>query len=430
MTDISQQLGDGVSEAGESVLKYIFLHDAKRKKKYNLFGAFLELNIYEDLFSPCLSGTVTIVEAFNLISEIPILGDELLEIEYYTPYLGANVNSTKKTFHVTKIDQREHNSDKMNMYVLHFVSMEGVIDIGTKISRSFEGNASEVVQKIYNKELNVGEEIEIDDANNKIEFVSPFWSPFKCINYAASHCLYPNSKIVVPNYLFYQTTKKYKLKSLSNLFKQQPISDYYFDKNPARRRLWDGTSTKDIKREYETIKELYFIQSQDYIKNTLQGSLGHTVFGVDLLRKQFKAKTYQVDQDFNKTDHLDKYYPYSPGAVMNPTGYIERAVTTNDNTDDVLTKRISLLGQLETFKLDIYVPGRSDMEVGMTVNFIMNEFREVDDLEKKGADRSDPYYSGKYLVTAIQHRITQTRHFMMMQIVKDSVKTELKIGEP
>lgn len=434
MSEISKILGAGASEAGEVILKHIFLHDAKRRMKYNLFGTFLELDIYEDLFSPCLSGTITIVESFNLISSIPILGDEMLEVEYYTPYIGETV-TVKKLFFITKVDQRDHGGDKKNIYVLHFISKEGIVDITSKISKAYEGNASDIVRSIYNTELNIGEAVEIDDSDNKIKFVSPYWSPFKCINFAASRCLFPNSRIIVPNYLFYQTTKKFKLKSLSNLFVQNTISDYYFDKNPARTHLVDGTSTRDIAREYQTIKELYFQQSQNYIENTINGATGHKVFGVDILRKQFNTKTYQVDQDFNKTTHLEQFSPYSPELVVTPDGLIERKTVSNqvfngiyDISDEILAKRISLLGQLETIKLDVYVPGRADIEVGMLVNFIMNQFRETDDSEKTSADTSDPYYSGKYLITAIQHRITQTRHFMMMQIVKDSVKSEFKIG--
>lgn len=433
MASIAKALGDGVSIAGELSLKRIFIHDAKRLKKYNIYAAFLEMDIYEDIFSSCLSGTITIVEATNLIFEIPLLGDEMLEIEYSTPSLEST-DTIKKTFSITKVDQREHGGDKKNVYVLHFISKEGLIDLNSKISRSYEGNPHEIVKKIFNTELKVNDEVEVDDSDGKIKFISPYWSPFKCINYATSRCMTPNTKSIAPNFLFYQTMKKFKLKSLSNLFSQQSFTTYFFDKNPARAQGVNLTSVPDIDRQYSSIKELYFINSQDYIDNISNGSLSHKVYGVDLLRKNFSTKTYRIDRDFAKSSHLDKFPIISPEAVISDHGLFQMRTTSPqlfdgiaDKADDLLVKRISLLGQLDLFKLDIVVPGRTDIEVGMVVDFELNQFRETDD-EEKLEKKIDPYYSGRYLITAIQHRLTQTRHLMTMQIVKESTPNEFKIG--
>jgi len=433
MPSIAKLLGDGVSIAGELSLKRILIHDAKRLKKYNIYAAFLEMDIYEDIFSSCLSGTVTIVESNNLIFEIPLLGDELLEIEYSTPSLEST-DTIKKTFSITKVDQREHGGDKKNVYVIHFISNEGLIDLNSALSRSYEGNPHDIVKRIFNAELKINDPIEVDDSDGKIKFVSPYWSPFECINYATSRCLAPNTKTITPNFLFYQTTKKFKLKSLSTLFAQEPYMNYFFDKNPARSHGVNNTSVPDIDREYSSIKELYFINSQDYIDNISNGSLSHRVYGVDLLRKNFSTKTYKIDTDFRKTPHIEKYPIISPDAIISDYGLFQRRTTSpqlfdgvNDNADDLLVKRVSLLGQLDLFKLDIIVPGRTDIEVGMIVNFELNQFRETDS-EEKLDKKIDPYYSGRYLITAIQHRLTQTRHLMTMQIIKESTPNEFKIG--
>ena len=38
--------------------------------------------------------------------------------------------------------------------------------------------------------------------------------------------------------------------------------------------------------------------------------------------------------------------------------------------------------------------------------------------DKRG---SEDYYNGKYLITAIMHRITGKKHLMIMQVAKESV---------
>lgn len=426
----STQPSPGLEAAGGIILNKVRLIDSRRHQQHNLWGMFLELNIYEDLFSPCLSGTITIVEAFNLISGVPILGDETLVVEFVTPMLVPDHVITKE-FHITKVDSRAHGGTSKNVYVLHFISKEAVTDLQVGVSKAYSGNAHDIVKQIFNKELRRVDDLEVDDADNKIKFISPYWSPIKCINYAAARCLAPNSQVATPNYLFYQTLKKFKLKSLSTLFKQTVAMDYYFDKNAARDPISDGTSTRDVQKEFGRAKEMYFIQSQDYINNTLSGALSHKVYSVDLLRKKVSSKNYNIGKDFGKTPHLDPYPIFPIHAVIEDGGLSEHRVIGpqtfggfDDKADDILAKRISLLGQLDLFKIDLVVPGRTDLECGMTVNFHLASFREMlpDDANK---EILDPYYSGKYLITAIQHKITQSQHWMVIQISKESSPKEI-----
>ena len=429
----NQIIEPGISKAGDLELRNVWLVDSSRStpKRYNIWAMMVELNVFEDIFSPSISGSMVLVEAFNLISGIPILGDEIIVLEYTTPTLPKE-EVINKEFYITKVGQRV-SGDKKNVYELHFTSREAVLDLTTRISRAYSGNAHDIVKNIISQEFKI-KNAEVEEADNKIKFVSAYWSPFKCINYAASRCLFPSSKIVTPNYLFYQTMKRYKLKSLSSLFKQEPFETYYFDKNPARDRLPDGTSTRDIGKEYQRVKEMYFMASQDRIDNTLSGALGHKVYGVNLLRKNFKEKTYQIDKDFANTTHLDKYPIFPINGILRNTGLLEGRLTApelfdgiGDKADDILAKRISLLGQLDLFKMDLVVPGRTDIEVGMVVEFNLTDSRELDPEKDRGKLPFDPYYSGRYLITAIQHRINQTTHEMIMQIVKESSKTEIKL---
>jgi hypothetical protein len=424
----TQALGTGVSKAGELSLTKIWLYDTQRMTKINLWAAFLELDLYEDIFSPSLSGTITIVDGFNLISNLPILGDELLELEYDSPTLNSPVI---KTFCITKVDSKDTGGDKKLVYVLHFISQEAVLDLRSRVSKAFYGNASDVVKQIYNSLLKMSEPLDADIADNNIKFVSPFWSPIKCINFAASRCLYPNSKMNTPNYLFYQTTKGFKLKSLSTLFEQNPISELYFDKNPNRYKLPDGSTTRDIEREYRTIKELRFVSSQDYIDNVMTGTLSHKVYTVDLLRKRFNSKTYNIQTDFSKSKHMEQYPIVSPKMDLSGIESIEHKVTfpqlfdgVDDVSDSILTNRIPLLGQLDLFKLEIIIPGRTDLECGMVVDIKMQTYTETDQTDKTDAG-FDKFYSGKYLITSIQHRISQTEHLCTLQVSKESSANQL-----
>ena len=52
----------------------------------NLKGIFQNFMVYEDIFSNCMSGSITLIDSMNLIKHFPIIGAETLTIRYKTPY--------------------------------------------------------------------------------------------------------------------------------------------------------------------------------------------------------------------------------------------------------------------------------------------------------------------------------------------------------
>ena len=425
---MGSELGPGVISAGDVEFKELSLIDTKNKDlRYNLLGAFVDFTIYEDLFSPVLTGYVALVESQNLIESIPIVGEELIYAEFATPSLPA----IKCYFQITKIGIREHD-DKTSSYTLELISREGYVDLNSRKSKSYSGNTSVLLNSVYNDAF--GKKIlESDSSNNNIKFVSPYWGPLKTLNYITSRALYPNNKIILPNYMFYQTCGGHKFKSLSNLLAQKPVMNYFFDKNKARISLDDGTSVRDINREYSSVKELTFVAAPDFIKNMINGAYNHNVFTIDLFNKSYSTKNYSYTTDFANSPHTDSYKltTFNPSvnsglfSINASCNYLFDGVT-NSNAD-IISKRTALLAQLETWKLGIVVPCRTDLSVGMIVNFMLNQFKTVDSTDKFNPVTYDKIYSGKYLITAIQFRFTQVKSWINMEIVKDSAFSEIKI---
>ena len=62
----------------------------------------VEINIYEDMFSPCLHGNVIIRDTQNLIEKVPLIGDEILTLDISTPQLAQApydpTNKIQKSF--------------------------------------------------------------------------------------------------------------------------------------------------------------------------------------------------------------------------------------------------------------------------------------------------------------------------------------------
>ena len=96
----------------------------------------------------------------------------------------------------------------------------------------------------------------------------------------------------------------------------------------------------------------------------------------------------------------------------------------NEKIKQVHGNRLSNMMELNNFKLNLTVTGRTDAEVGQTLYFSYPDVspNSAEDLTKSNEDQ---YYSGNYLVTAIRHKINLLRHTMTMEIVKDSLTNKV-----
>ena len=82
--------------------------------------------------------------------------------------------------------------------------------------------------------------------------------------------------------------------------------------------------------------------------------------------------------------------------------------------------------EAQNLRFSIEVPGRSDIEVGNTIECVIPKSTGKDNSGKATfEDYIDPYLSGKYLITSIRHSFTLNKHEMILEIMKDSFNKPL-----
>lgn len=105
----------------------------------------VELNLYEDIFSNTLYGDIVLSDSRNLIDTLPIIGEEYLNVFFYTPSFLEQKQFIKKTFRVFRLSNRKIVRDNnTQLFTLHFASQELFSDILLPVFRSFEGKVSEL----------------------------------------------------------------------------------------------------------------------------------------------------------------------------------------------------------------------------------------------------------------------------------------------
>ena len=109
--------------AGEVDVEEVFITSSQNPSNVDLTNFMVEFNLYEDLFSPTMHGDIVISDSNNLITELPMIGTELITVKFRTPtLLDVPENIIEKTFQVYSITNRTLNNDRSQFYALNFMS--------------------------------------------------------------------------------------------------------------------------------------------------------------------------------------------------------------------------------------------------------------------------------------------------------------------
>ena len=423
-------------------------------KRLDLQEFLVELNLYESVFNPVVSGTLTLSDSTNLLSLFPLIGEEFIFINVVTPSLNDG-QRIFKTFKVYSISNKAYAKDGSTIiYELNIISTEAFNDTLNPIFKAFEGTPEEIVNNIFvnylqavrnipiSKFSNTTGDVEktdltfLDSPGNKIKFVSPGWTPIQCINWIASKSLPGKNKAA--NYLFWETTKGFYFGSTDQIFKnlKNSLNGTYVYSESYINTLKPDEKSKAM----YAIKSLSVEKTLDQLDNTRTGYLSSTLIDINLYNKTFKNIVYDHVNKFASYSHLDdkETVPlFDISTTRNPAGYIEinyslpKLHNKTENNFDEISKfmhgnRRSTMLELNNFKMQMVVPGRTDLEAGNVIKIIFPKGTPgAISSDEKSARVNDQLYTGYYLITNLSHKINPKTHYITMNVVKDSFpKTE------
>ena len=129
----------------------------------DLTSHFETIDIYENIYENTLSGTITIIDGLNIAQHLPIMGQEILELTFYTPGLVKN----KVKFVVNEISNRfSDKAQKIQRYTLRFISMEAMENINKRVSKAYQGKNHETIEKIFREYLTEEKQLFVEETLN------------------------------------------------------------------------------------------------------------------------------------------------------------------------------------------------------------------------------------------------------------------------
>ncbi len=408
--------------------------------KFDIASIFDELNIFDTMLMPCISGNIVIRDAVGLSEKLYFDGSDYISINISKGGEGSITNFNRK-FRVYKQTDRKNINQTSEMYILHFVAEEFVYSLQQKINQSFSGTYNESVAVILQNYLKVpptSNKIGVIEKTQGIHtFIMPNLSPFDALKWIAYRAV--DSKNL-PNYMFFQNKYGYNFVSLSTLIGKKTIADINF--NPKNL----GKNTQ-VKEETFGARDVQVISQFNLAENIMDGVYSGRFIGFDVLTRKVNVNDISFLDVYARGKHLNKnpnvtaaknidglsvdamhnskvsLYP-----ISSPRRY-DKYTKTNDNktstiiddTDNYIFQRNSILKNLTQTKLRITLPGNFGLTSGFTVN-VKYPSRAILD------DTSEPYDKtlyGKYLIVATRHIIRYDKHETILEVASDSTNRPL-----
>ena len=429
---------DLLHQAGDINIEHIEIFSAYTNAKIDIKGQVLSIQIFEDIYSPFTTGTLVIKDALDLINALPFVGEEYISIKMNTPTFDivlkeAGIISGK--FYVYKMTERESLTDKGLIYMLHFISIEAVKDINTKISRGFEGKVSDIVSRLITDKLflNTKKRINIEPTSNSIKYVSNYWSIIKNLIFLTSRSNNPRGS---PTYLFFENRNGFNYVSLDLLNRGEV--HMVFNNGTAKQIISpDGGSRKNIVADYGKLLDFNVPVGYDYIDRVTEGAYASRLIIHDMTSKLYKTSNYTyLPQFLNQKTSLNKFPIATPSIAAGPYSTIfvnEIANSVFSGYGDVSLimnkqERTSRLKQSDSFRVNIRVNGSTSYTAGQVVYLDIFSSKPTEGRDTK-EDVVDNMYSGKYLIGAINHSIDRQKHECTMELIKDSLTFNILTGK-
>jgi hypothetical protein len=392
---------------------------------------FQELNIFDSILIPCISGNVLIADSLGLSSKLLFDGSEYLDVDI-SKSNETGFTNIQKRFRIYKQSDRTNSNQNSELYVLHFVSDEMVYSEQQKINQSYTGTYSQIALSVLQDYLKVNlNKVNVEKTEGIHSVVIPLLSPIDTMNWLTRRSV---GRDKLADFIFFENKFGFNFKSLSTIYQTAPTLNIKFQPKNLVPELQD---------EFLGVTDFKFSSTFDILENIKNGYYSNRFIGFDILTRtlvqtdlgllnNYKGahlnKTPNVFSSPNREGKDPGQMPFSKVSLY-PFQYFRTTQaytkqndpsTANliDNTHTYIPQRKAILNNLLQRRVTINLPGNFGISSGFILNLeVQNYSLHTDGGDK---DKTDKSLSGKYLVIGARHIIRPSKHETVCELVADS----------
>ena len=415
----------------------------------NLMNFMVELDLYEDIYSSTISGEIVVQDSLGLVAGYMLNGTEFLRVKLQKSTDSSA--SITKTYRVYKISKRVMgDSNGYEVYVLNFCSEEFLLSEQYRLSKSATGKEiyNIVIDILYNY-LKTKKTLNWDVTSGVYDFVLPNKKLFETINWLTTYAQTTN--LTGADMLFFENGKGYVFKSLQNLYQEKEYQIYRYDPKNI---------SNDMNQKVSNALDFEILDYFDTLGAISNGTFANKVITIDPLLRKYDSSTvaFNYADYFAKSKSMNKYavtnnyknrlggtlYDTPPTTVaglemgtlrmassnkeQKKNSFISQKKGVDSVANDIhiekyLPNRVAQLALANYMRIKITIAGDPLIVAGQTVVF--NNYgtqpTTYSDGGKNAKRELDPFYSGKYLVSAVRHIVKNSGYITVLELCKESV---------
>jgi len=415
--------------AGDYQLENILVHAPSTNGSLDIKGLMLELNVYESIYTPNLSGSLTIADSANHLQNVPFIGQEELEFKFGVPDNDL-IDFTRHRARVTKISNVVRTEERQQVYTLNFTTKEFVRNLRHKVAKSYKGNALQIIHEVLKDTIGTDKSLRLEDTKQRLQLLGNNMDPFSFCSMVAKRS--SSRDFNTDGMLFYESHFGYNLSSFGSISQLEPKIEYFV--NP--------TDDRDTEADMHKILEYRITKNQDLLAHIKTGLLASTHYTYEHTNKKYSTTTQKYFDTFaNLPFHTDNAPIYSQTpedekgntvsdfteasitySTSNPYLFTKNFVDFQDysNTSNLKPSRVYNYLSNDAFSVKCTVPGNSVLGAGDVVVLNLPSLEPIPD-NSVGRNVYDQYLSGRYILTNIVHTLSSTGYSTTFDAVKDSV---------
>ena len=436
----------------EAIYEKFIILSADKKNSVDIRDAqfrVVEFDYYENILSPYITGTVTIVSSSNsakskddtqerlgsLHSSLPLRAGCILLVKIKTE-IGeelnySNLTNEYKQLYVTDVNVLNKKSTSETLKI-RFSSRTAWINETTRVTKHYKGKITNSVKKIIKDELKLeGQDVNIDDSSNSYSFTGMSKRPLDLIAMLAIRTVPPNTKS--PGYFCFETAKGFNYISADTLIKQEPYKKTYrFDgKNLSTAETKDDSNNYKVS-SFQPLKDqnlISQIRSGVYASKNIffnPSTLGFTEIDISVEDKKLmqdpKFSTLGKKEAAPQFLFGGKKFHRIQTAIFDCGA--EGLKTDVNNSPELYyaassTRYNILFSQI----YNVNIPCNTDLQAG---NIIKLEVESDSDKKEQGPDQVK---SGNYIIQALHHHFEPNKATTAMNLIRDSYGLHFSKGQ-
>ena len=410
----------------------------KKDQILDITAMYVEIDIFDSIYSPCITGSILIQDSVNLSEKLLFDGSEVLRMKISK---SENFVSIEKSFRIYKQSERKNISQTSESYILYFCSEELILSEQMKLSKSFTTTYSQAALRILYQYLSISSNSlgMFKDSEGIRKISVPTLTPLEAVRWCASKALDEN---LSPCYLFFENRDGYNFTSLNQIYSRPNVVNV----NLTVKNIGGSTQFDHLRG----VKHFEVKKQNNFLDNVKKGVYAGTFIGFDPLTKTITVENLDYADHYNTIpNHLNKspllteienrtglkntemfnskivIHPFQTSRRDSPSikDNDSESITYLEMTEKIKFQRSAIFDSLNTRQIKMVLNGDFDITCGRSIGV----FVPTRGYKSEDEDAYDKSLTGNYLITATRHilKAQNNMHEVVVEAVTDSTNSTM-----